>query len=360
MPDPVGLPFRNWPAADKDMWGTLTTRAGPFDDAGDLADLRPVTLRGLCATYGYYLGHLEAQGVDIAREPIEQRVTPERLRCWILANQDRLAPSSQAEYTARLLRVHRAAFPDHDFSEHQVANRKLSRRAREQRPHMFSRDQPDAPMMLRLGRDLIARAETGGGCTSVPDAETWRDGFAILFLTHHPIRASDMAELELGETLRKTSDGYRVAIPGTQTKTGVPIAFDVAAEVGEHLDRYLSEIRPLFPMQSQLRSRLWLTRRGTALAPKGFGRRIGDVTEAALGMRITPQDFRGIAGNTIVLAEDANPGDASALLGHDDPRTTRKYYISAGTLEVSRRYGKLLKRLLREPGSRQQKRKAAS
>ena len=77
-------------------------------------------------------------------------------------------------------------------------------------------------------------------------------------------------------------------------------------------------------------------------------------------MRITPQDFRGIAGNTIVLAEDATPGDASALLGHDDPRTTRKYYISAGTLEVSRRYGKLLKRLLREPGFRQQKRKAAS
>lgn len=360
MPDPVGLPFRDWPAADKTMWGTLTTPAGPFDDAGDLADLRPVTLRELRATYGYYLGHLVAQGVDIGREPIEQRVTPKRLRGWILANQDRLAPSSQAVYTGRLLRVHRAAFPDQDFSDHQAASRNLSRRARRQRPHTFCGNQPDAPTLLELGRELIARAETGGGCTSVPDAETWRDGLAILFLTYHPVRARNMAELELGETLRKTSDGYRVAIPGTQTKTSVAIAFDVAAEVGEHLDRYLAEIRPLFPAHSRFRSSLWLTRRGTALAPKGFGRRIGDVTEAGLGVRISPHAFRGISGNTIVLAEEANPGDASALLGHADPRTTRQYYITAGSLEISRRYGKLVNGLLGESRSRQRRRKAAS
>ena len=271
-----------------------------------------------------------------------------------------MAPSSQAEYTARLLRVHRTAFPDHDFADHQAAKRNLCRRARQQRAHMFSRSLPDATTMLRLGRDLIARAEMDGGCNSVPDAENWRDGLAVLFLTYHPIRARNMTELEPGETLRWTSDGHRVAIPGTQTKTGVPIAFDVATEVGEHLDRYLAEIRPMFPMQSRFRSRLWLTRRGTALAPKGFGRRIGDVTEAALDMRITPHDFRGISGNTIVLSENAQPGDATALLGHADPRTTRRYYITAGTLEVSRRYGKLVQGLLRRQGSPQRKRKAAS
>lgn len=181
MPDSMGLPFRDWPEADKAMWEHLTTSAGPFDDAGDLADLATVTLRGLCATYGYYLGHLVAQHVDIAREPIEHRVTPERLRGWVLANQGRVAPSSQAEYTARLLRVHQVAFPDHDFSDHQAVKRNLSRRARQQPPHMFSRSLPDATTMLRLGRDLIARAEQDGSCTSLPAAENWRDGSRSCF-----------------------------------------------------------------------------------------------------------------------------------------------------------------------------------
>ena len=214
--------------------------------------------------------------------------------------------------------------------------------------------------MLQLGRDLIARAETGGGCTSVPDAETWRDGLMIIFLVHHPVRARNLSELVLGKTLLKTSDGYRISIPGTQTKTGKPIDVGVAPDVSLLLDRYLAEIHPLFPMPTRHQGRLWLTQRGTALAAKGLGRRIGDVTETELGIRVSPHTFRRIAANTMIVTEGADPGDASALLGHADPRTTRRHYITAGSLEIFRRYGKLVNGLLRESRSRLRRRKAAS
>lgn len=360
MSDRVGLSYETWPKADRAMWDGLVSSTTLFENADALNNLSQVTLRELRAAYGYYLGYLTAEGIDIFAEPLSRRITTERLRGWVLENQHRLATSSQSVYTARLFTVLRSGFPGADLKCLEIAGRNLSRRAKREHSHAVAEPLPDVTDVVRLGQDLISEAEGIGPCSCVLAAESWRDGLLILFLAHHPIRARNLAELTWGRTLLKGSSGYRVAIPGKQTKTGKPIDYHVDPEVSLLLERYIEEIMPLFPTPMRHTDRLWRTRRGTVLAAKGLGRRVGDVTEAALGIRVTPHDFRKIAANTLVLTEGANSGDASALLGHADPKVTRRHYITAGSLEISRRYGKLVTDLMQKRGDRPSKREATS
>ena len=350
MTEHKGIPFAGWPIAWQAVWRRITTPVGIFDDGESLHGLGSVTLRELRAVCGYYLHHLERSGLRLEALLPEDVVTPDHLRAWVGSNR-KLAPSSQAVYAARLLRVLKTALPDRDLSPLEAASRNLTRHARATPSAVLTKDVPCASVLLSLGRRLIRKAEKHGSLPSVTLAEIWRDGFMIVFLTYHPVRARTFAELEIGRTLRKLDDHWRVDVPGSGTKTGKPMAFDLDPEVGACLNRYLSDIRPLFPALGQSPRRLWRTRRGTVLNEKGLGRRIGDVTEAHLGQRCTPHDFRRAAATTLVVTDAADPTIASGLLGHADPRVTRRHYILAGSLETSRRHGQLISKLMQVPRS---------
>lgn len=348
MTDPKGIPFACWPVTWQAIWQRITKPVGVFDESESLHGLLPVTLRELCAVCCYYLRHLERSGFPLEALPPKEAVTPAHLRGWVESNLE-LAPSSQAVYAARLLRVLKTAFPDHDLSPLAAASRNLNRRAQMTPSAVLAKNLPCASTLLSLGRRLILEADESCPCHSVTSAEIWRDGFMIVFLAYHPVRARTFSELEIGRTLRKLRASWRVDVPGTREKTGKPLAFDLDPEVDALLNRYLEDIRPLFPEPEQYLQRLWRTRRGTVLTGKGIGRRIGDVTEAHLDQRCTPHDFRRAAATTIVVTEAVDPAIASGLLGHADPRVTRRHYILAGSLESSKRHGRLISELMQEP-----------
>ena len=348
MTDRKGIPFTCWPVGWQAVWNRITTPVGLFDESESLHGLRPVTLRELRAVCGYYLHHLEQSGVLPKDFPPEDAISPEHLRSWVESNRT-LATSSQAVYAARLLRMLKTAFPDRNLSPLAAASRNLNRRARVAPSAVLAKDVPCASTLLSLGRRLIRGAEKSSPCPSVISAEVWRDGFMIIFLAYHPIRARTFAELEVGRSLRKIGDQWHVDVPGSLEKTGKPLAFDLDPEVDTLLDRYLEEIRPLFPVPGTNLRQLWHTRRGTVLTAKGIGRRIGDVTESHLDRRCTPHDFRRAAATTVIVTEETDPAIASCLLGHTDPRVTRRHYILAGSLEISRRHHRLISELMREP-----------
>jgi hypothetical protein len=53
--------------------------------------------------------------------------------------------------------------------------------------------------------------------------------------------------LELGRHLVRIEDGWLITIPADETKTRQPISFELPEPLVPWFERYLSEVRPLFP-----------------------------------------------------------------------------------------------------------------
>lgn len=348
MAERVGLSFEAWPESDKRMWRCMISPSDLFADEDGLANLRPTTLHALQVSYGYYLGHLSRHGILLDNDGQNERVSHVHLRGWVegIAH---LKLSSQAEYATNLLRFLQAGFPDADLTPLRNASLNLARRARKKPSRLIESGVPAIQDLVSLGHRLVQGERSMPMVNTIECAENWRDGLAILFLCYHPIRVRNLAELAWDSSLVKSGDDWLVRVPPEETKNHRPLAFTLDPDLAALMKVYRTDILPIFPETPESKCSLWRTRRGTALAPKGLGRRIGDVTEKHLGRRATPHAFRRAAATGVIVSDDADSSIASKLLSHSDPRVTRRYYILSGSLEVSRRYVSVLSGL--HPGN---------
>jgi integrase/recombinase XerD len=347
------LKFEHWPDVDRALWQRLTASGHILDDAGLGSHWRLGTRRILCRDYGFWLAFLQNCAIDLERDEPHGRVTPDRVRQYIMTLSN-LAATTQAGALRGLAVLMMRVAPEKDWRWLNALRRPLDAAERAQRGVRKRQRIVASHKLFEAGVQLMESASQGQ--SAAESAVAFRDGLIIALLACRPLRMANMGGLRLGYHLTRSANGYRIDIPGEETKTRQPIEMHFPEVLGPALCRYLEKHRPLL-MAGGASDRLWIGRWGEPIKSEKLGLRISEVTERLLGVRVTPHLFRDAAATTIATVDPEHVRMITPLLGHTTPATAEKYYNQARSIEAGRAHQANIRELC--GGTRPLRRRAA-
>ena len=329
------LPLDAWPETDKAMWYTLCQRTGPLDDGGGLDHLREASKETLRLHYGRWLRWvLNSEARMIEMQPVE-RLTIARLQDW-LEDLSHTSKMSQWSFVGNTVRVLQASAPDHDWRIYKRLVKHLRWQAGQGDRSRKEGRVCDSEMLLKIGI-RIATKDADAASTPLQQLQRQRDGAMIAFLSLLPIRRRAFAGLRIGTSIFFSDAVIRVALPEDLTKTGVPWEADVPANIEPLIRRYFLDVRPaLLARGRQCHDVFWVGDKGAPYQLNHLGHRIGNITEQALGVRITPHLFRDAAATTLSRCSPDAARLIPPVLSHTSNLTAQRHYIHAGTIEAGR------------------------
>ena len=336
------LPFVHWPAADRRLWQRAAQNDDPFSDAPG-ARLAKTTLHKRWMSWRRFLGFLamtEATALEIA--PAE-RLTIERVRRFADHLAETNTPHSIASQMDALYGAARIMLPERDWSWLRTVKARLYSAA--------GRKSPAGPVitsvqLVDLGEQLMKESKIVPGTpVKMADAIRYRDGLMIAVLGFIPARHKNFAAIQIGRDLVREGENWFIAIPPEDTKTKIPLDFEVPELLQPYLETYLDHVRPRM-LRRPACNALWVSAKGGALSYSAVGPVFTRHTTRRLGIRITPHDARDAAATTWAIAAPDQIGVARDLLTHSDLRMTRHYNRARG-IEASRTHAQLLAKIRR-------------
>ncbi len=151
---------------------------------------------------------------------------------------------------------------------------------------------------------------------------------AIQVLTMAPMRLKNLASIDLEKHLVKLGSGrvkqMHIHFAEDEVKNSRSLSYPIPKQLAASIETYCEKIRPvllradnnfLFPGEGDRHK-----------APGLLSRQIASLTASELGVRITPHQFRHIAGAIILRQNPQAHEHVRQLLGHGDIATTIAYY----------------------------------
>ena len=338
------LPRAQWPRSDRAIWDALCKSAGPLDDPGGLAHLRPTSLDTLQVQYGRWLQWLATTDPDVLALPPVDRATLARLQTWLTAL-EHTKPMSRLMFVDAVLRVLRAADPSGDWTMQLRLRKGLKRAAGRGDPDRKNGRILSSAVLLKAGL-THATADADAASTPLKRMICQRDGLMIALLAVLPMCRRSFCELRVGQSLHLTDDEIVMTLSADMTKTGVPWEATVPDQVAPVLRRYITEVRPvLLARGNQHHDSLWVGKRGEIMGQIYIGSHIGDVTLKLTGTRVPPHFFRDAAATTLARMSPQSAQLIRPVLAHSGFKTAERHYIHAQTIDAGRDYASLIKRL---------------
>jgi integrase/recombinase XerD len=199
--------------------------------------------------------------------------------------------------------------------------------------------------LIDLGQQLMTESEIAPGTrVRMADAIRYRDGLMIALLGFIPLRPKNLAAIEIGRDLVKEGENWFIILSPEDTKTKIPIDFQVPEFLQPYLVTYLDHARPRM-LHRPACNALWVSAKGGALSYSAVGPVFTRHTTRRLGIRIAPHDARDAAATTWAIAAPDQIGVARDLLTHTDLRTTTRHYNRARGIEASRTHARLLAKI---------------
>lgn len=199
-------------------------------------------------------------------------------------------------------------------------------------------DMANVHRLITLPQKLMERArKKPESSRSAIDA---MQAVAMTILLSIPIRAKNLAQIELGKNLTFTGKGasvrYRLWIPAVDVKnrTDLTCAFDTSAS--QMIHEYISKFRHL--LSEQPGDALFPTRSGGGRTANHLSAHVGAAIRRETGLTVHMHMFRHFAAQ---LYLDANPGSYEAvrqLLGHRKLQTTLDFYAPLSTRHAQTSY----------------------
>jgi integrase len=168
---------------------------------------------------------------------------------------------------------------------------------------------------------------------------------AVAILTFAPVRLSNLVSIELGKNLIKPgglNTPYWLVFPHYDVKNCIDLNFRFDQPLSDLIDEYVQEFRPAL-LRGANASWLFPGEGGRPKHTLQFGKLITERIQKAIGLRITPHQFRHAAA-AIYLKH--HPGDYETvrrLLGHRDIQTTVRFYCGLETMQATEQFGKLIR-----------------
>ena len=154
-----------------------------------------------------------------------------------------------------------------------------------------------------------------------------------------PMRLANLAALHLEKNVVRVGGPeptYHLVIPPEDVKNDQPLEYPLPKVVSEMLGLYLAVFRPRLCRSDNP----WLFP-GEGDGHKTKGTLSGQIIERitkALGIRVTPHQFRHLAAAFILEKDPANYEFVRRVLGHKNLETTIKFYVGLETVDAVRKF----------------------
>jgi integrase len=255
----------------------------------------------------------------------------------------------------------------------------------------------DASQLLIAGLAFVEEYSEPERPMDMRSALNIRNGLMVAMLASCPIRAKNLTGLTLGRSLHLSNSCWWIDLQGSETKNGRSDTRMIPEFLTPALESYLRKARSFLitgrdprdsgrrPLArysrfeddlgadqttvmgahpsregaaaaangvptsddsvelSKLFGPLWVSRYGRAMTYGSIYVAVTSVTEATIGVAISPHGFRYAAATTAAWKAGNMPHLASGILQHQDRRITDASYIRASSFEAAQQFGKMLR-----------------
>lgn len=330
------LPKDQWPQADRDALEAAYRPGDVFDEgAGPGRHLAAGSRRLIETVYRRWLGFLNARYSDELGLPPAQRISQQRVRCFVETLEQDVRPTSVATTVCGLAYAARLIAPDEDWAWLRSVVRGLNARANAE--DRFERLVPGW-QTFDLGIELMATADDIIGATHCAREIRYRDGLMIALLSIWPIRRRSIAALTVSRHLEFDDEGVTVLIYPEDTKSKRLDSCRLPEVLVPYLERYLAEIRPRL-LRGQKHEHLWISFRKCALTESQIYSVVRRRIESAFGKSMSVHDFRRAAATFLAIDAPEKVGLTPLVLQHGSREVGEEHYNLARSATASRRHG---------------------
>ena len=208
--------------------------------------------------------------------------------------------------------------------------------------------------VVSLPNILIHQARSAKDHAPIKAAILAQLAVAIAILTFAPIRLGNLVRIELDQNLIKPgglNTPYWLVFPNYEVKNKVDLNFQFDQLLTDLIDEYVHEFRPALLRGTNAS---WLFP-GEGGQPKNkllFSKQITERIQKAVGLRITPHQFRHAAAAVFLKHHPGHYETVRRFLGHRNIQTTIRFYCGLETMQATEEFGKLIRQQIKfEPQS---------
>jgi integrase len=196
---------------------------------------------------------------------------------------------------------------------------------------------------------LMQQARLAKDHAPIKAAVTAQLAVAIAILTFAPIRVSNLMSIELGKNLIKPgglNSPYWLVFEHYDVKNRVDLNFKFDQPLTDLIDEYVHEFRPTV-LRGTNASWLFPGEGGKPKRTDGFGIQMNKRIQKAIGLRITPHQFRHAAAAIYLKHRPGDYETVRRLLGHRSIRTTIQFYCGLQTTQATEQFGNLIRQQIK-------------
>jgi integrase/recombinase XerD len=328
-----------WPEGDRMRRAQALVGGDVIEAGGSLADYSIRSIRCFDAGYGRWLQWLDQRGELNPTASPATRATRQRVAAYTA---DLLKVNSTKTTMGRLNELYymcRGLDPGHPLPwlpRMITAVRSRHVPVRIKAPRLVGVNE-----LFRLGLRLMKQAAEAS--TTRLQALQYRHGLIISLLAACPLRRRNLAMLRIGDNLIRNEDEWWIDIPGSATKTGMPLVFPLPAELAVFMDEYIARFRPILLRMRGRRHRaageaFWISEDGSPMSYYSLYAPIVRATRAALGRSVNPHLFRDCAATSVAVDDPDHVRIIAPLLGHASLSTSERHYNQARGHDAARRW----------------------
>jgi integrase len=199
--------------------------------------------------------------------------------------------------------------------------------------------------VVSLPNVLMQQAHSAKNHAPIKAGVSAQLAIAVAILTFAPVRLSNLISIELGQNLIKPgglNTPYWLVFPHYDVKNRVDLNFQFDQALTELIDEYIQEFRPAL-LRGANASWLFPGETGQPKTTVMFGKQITLRIQKAVGIRITPHQFRHAAAAIYLKHRPGDYETVRRLLGHRDIQTTVRFYCGLQTMQATEQFGKLIR-----------------
>jgi integrase len=199
--------------------------------------------------------------------------------------------------------------------------------------------------VVALPNVLMEQARWAKDHAPIKAAISARLAVAIAILTFAPVRLANLVTIKFGENLIKPGGlhtPYWLVFPNYDVKNRIDLNFKFDPPITDLIDEYIHEFRPTLLRGSNAS---WLFP-GEGHKPKTtlmFGKQITVRIQKAIGLSITPHQFRHAAAAIYLKHRPGDYETVRRLLGHRDINTTVRFYCGLQSIEATEQFGRIIR-----------------
>jgi integrase len=203
--------------------------------------------------------------------------------------------------------------------------------------------------VVSLPNVLMRQARADYDHAPIKAAVTAQLAVAIAVLTFAPIRLSNLVGIELGKNLIRPgglNTPYWLVFPHYDVKNRVDLNFQFDQPLTDLIDGYVHEFRPAL-LRGANSSWLFPGEGGEPKTAIAFSQQIIIRIEKAVGVRVTPHQFRHAAAAIYLKHRPGDYETVRRLLGHRSIQTTIDFYCGLQTTQATEQFGKLIRQQIK-------------